>query len=60
MKPFARLAALAGLGLIAATMPAFAHAHLKSATPAMGGTVATAPTELDLKFTEGVNLKLPA
>lgn len=32
-----------------------AHAHLKSATPAMGGTVAAAPSELDLGFSEGVN-----
>ncbi len=32
-----------------------AHAHLKSATPAMGGTVTAAPAELDLAFSEGVN-----
>jgi copper resistance protein C len=48
------LAALIGL---AATGSAFAHAHLKSAVPAVDSTVATAPTELDLTFTEDLNLK---
>jgi methionine-rich copper-binding protein CopC len=53
--PFVIVATLAfGLGL---TGQASAHAHLTSATPAVGGTVATAPTELDLKFSEGLNLK---
>jgi copper resistance protein C len=36
---------------------AFAHAHLASATPAIDGTVATSPAELDLKFSEALNLK---
>jgi methionine-rich copper-binding protein CopC len=36
---------------------AFAHSELKSATPAEGGTVATSPSELDLKFSEDLNLK---
>jgi methionine-rich copper-binding protein CopC len=36
---------------------AFAHAHLASATPAIDGMVAVSPTELDLKFSEAVNLK---
>ena len=36
---------------------AFAHAHLKSSVPADKSTVAAAPTELDLTFTEGLNLK---
>lgn len=49
--PFAVLAFLALAG------PASAHAHLKSATPAMNGTVATAPTELDLTFSEGIDAK---
>ncbi len=47
-------AAFIGFGLTGA---AFAHAHLKSAVPAAGSTVSTAPTELDLGFSEGVNLK---
>jgi methionine-rich copper-binding protein CopC len=36
---------------------AFAHAHLKSAVPAADSTVNQAPSELDLTFTEGLNLK---
>jgi copper resistance protein C len=36
---------------------ALAHAHLKSATPATDGTVKVSPTELDLKFSEGLNIK---
>ena len=36
---------------------ALAHAHLKSAVPATDGTVKEAPAELDLTFTEGLNLK---
>lgn len=36
---------------------ALAHAHLKSAVPATDGTVKQAPSELDLTFTEGLNLK---
>lgn|SRR5215469_12185963 len=38
--------ALAGAG------PAFAHAQLKQATPAVGGAVATAPMEVTLNFSE--------
>ncbi len=55
MKAPARLLGLVGLGLVAASAPALAHAHLKSAAPPANGTVAAAPTELDLTFTEGVN-----
>ncbi|MDQ0475086.1 copper homeostasis periplasmic binding protein CopC [Labrys wisconsinensis] len=47
-------AAILGLGL---TGQALAHAHLTSAVPAENGTVATVPTELDLKFSEELNLK---
>lgn len=55
MNTFASAIAVTGLCLTAMTVPALAHAHLKSATPASGSTVA-APTELDLKFSEGLNL----
>ena len=48
------IAAIVALGL---TGQAFAHAHLKTATPAAGSIVTAAPTELDLTFTEDVNLK---
>lgn len=36
---------------------AFAHAHLKASTPADKATVTTSPSELDLTFTEELNLK---
>ena len=36
---------------------ALAHAHLASATPAAGSTVAATPAELDLSFSEAVELK---
>jgi copper resistance protein C len=56
MTTMFRSAALT-LGLCLASAPAFAHAHLKSSTPAANATVATAPGELDLTFSEGVNPK---
>ena len=43
--------------LLALAGQAFAHAHLQSATPAVDGIVAAAPTELDLTFSEDLNLK---
>ena len=57
MNTISRTLVLAGLGFFVAAAPAFAHAHLKSAVPAIGGTIATSPTELDLTFSEGLNLK---
>jgi len=36
---------------------ALAHAHLQSAVPAADGAVSTSPPELDLTFSEGLNLK---
>lgn len=47
------LAATALLGSLVAASPVFAHAHLKSATPAADST-AVAPKELRLVFSEGV------
>ena len=47
------LAVAVTLGL---TGQALAHAELKSATPPVKGTVTTSPSELDLEFTEGLNL----
>ena len=41
---------------LGSTAQAFAHAHLESSTPATGSTVAS-PSELDLKFSEELNLK---
>ncbi len=48
--------ALVAAALLATAGAAFAHAHLKSAIPPASGTVAASPSELDLTFTEGVNL----
>ncbi|HEX4765537.1 MAG TPA: copper homeostasis periplasmic binding protein CopC [Lichenihabitans sp.] len=57
MTTLTHTSGLAALCFIALTGQAFAHAHLKSATPPMGETVAAAPSELDLMFSEGLNLK---
>nr|WP_017905737.1 MULTISPECIES: copper homeostasis periplasmic binding protein CopC [Pseudomonas] len=51
------LGAVVLLGGFAATGSAFAHAHLKSATPAADSTV-SAPSELRLVFSEGVEAAL--
>lgn len=42
---------------VALSGAAYAHAHLEAAIPAVSGTVKAAPTELDLKFSEELNLK---
>lgn len=47
-------AALGSLALFATTAPAFAHAFLDHAIPGVGTTVATAPAELALTFTEDI------
>ena len=52
-----RTAGLAIVLALALSAPAFAHAHLKSSVPAGASTVTISPTELDLTFTEGVNIK---
>jgi methionine-rich copper-binding protein CopC len=51
-----RIFALAGLAAGAAYTQAFAHAHLSTSAPAAKSSVAS-PSELDLTFTEGLNLK---
>ncbi len=57
MSHASRLFLAAALACLAHTGPALAHAHLKSATPPAGGTVTAAPSELDLTFSEELNLK---
>ena len=57
MFKFARTAGIAAALCLAMTGGAFAHAHLKTAQPAAGSTVTAGPSQLDLTFTEGVNLK---
>lgn len=56
MSRFTRLLSFAALAMIAAAGQAFAHTHLKSSVPADKTSVAS-PSELDLTFTEGLNLK---
>ncbi|SEP96734.1 hypothetical protein SAMN05216548_10265 [Faunimonas pinastri] len=46
-------AAAIGLGL---SSTAFAHAHLKTTVPAAESTVSTSPAELDLGFSEGLDV----
>jgi copper resistance protein C len=46
------IALAAGFALLAA--PAFAHAFLKTASPAVGSTVSQAPSQVMINFTEGV------
>lgn len=46
----------AALATVALSGAAYAHAHLQAAQPPIGGTVKEAPTELDLKFSEELNL----
>ncbi|MDR6605917.1 copper homeostasis periplasmic binding protein CopC [Pseudomonas synxantha] len=50
------LTTVALLASIATATSVFAHAHLKSETPAAGSTV-TAPKDLRLVFSEGVEAK---
>ena len=51
----ATLVALLATG--AASDAAFAHAHLRSAVPPVDSTVATAPTEVAITYSEGVEPK---
>jgi methionine-rich copper-binding protein CopC len=46
--------AVAGLALLAAATPAFAHAELTGSTPAKGASLDTAPKQLSLTFSEPV------
>jgi methionine-rich copper-binding protein CopC len=48
---------IASLALAAAATAALAHAQLQKADPAVGGTVATSPKEIRLKFSEGLEAR---
>jgi hypothetical protein len=48
------LGAAASISLALAASPAFAHAMLRKAEPAVGGVVAASPKQIRLKFSEGV------
>jgi methionine-rich copper-binding protein CopC len=49
--------AVSAMLLLSGTMAALAHAHLVRATPAAGGTVQAAPTEVMLRFSEKLEPK---
>ncbi|MBV8501591.1 MAG: copper homeostasis periplasmic binding protein CopC [Paucibacter sp.] len=57
MKNLLTLSTLA-LATSLATSPAFAHAKLQSSNPADGAALATAPTELRLKYNEPVEIAM--
>ncbi|WP_421917082.1 copper homeostasis periplasmic binding protein CopC [Mesorhizobium sp.] len=48
---------IAIVAVIAVTGGAFAHAELKTAVPAANGSVSASPPEIDLTFSEDLNLK---
>ena len=54
MKIIRLAAAAAAIATIAGAQPAAAHAMLKTAAPAVGSTVTTAPKSVELDFSEGV------
>jgi methionine-rich copper-binding protein CopC len=51
---------LTAIAIVALTGQAFAHAHLKSSTPADKAVIKASPAELDLTFTEKLNLNFSA
>ncbi|QKD05252.1 copper homeostasis periplasmic binding protein CopC [Mesorhizobium loti] len=57
MRNIVASAAFAAIASLALSGAAHAHAHLESALPPVNGTVKTAPNQLDLKFSEELNLK---
>jgi hypothetical protein len=57
MSKFARIFPIAAVIGVSVAGQAFAHAHLQSAVPAENSAVTASPSELDLKFSEGLNLK---
>jgi methionine-rich copper-binding protein CopC len=57
MPPIKKILLAAAAISIAFAGQAMAHAHLKSSTPAADSSVKAAPSELDLTFSEGLNLK---
>ena len=53
MTRFSTITIAASLALVLGSAQAYAHAQLQKATPAVGGTVASA-SEIRLEFSEGV------
>jgi copper resistance protein C len=46
--------------MLASPLPALAHAHLKTASPAADATVASAPADVALDFSEAIEPKFSA
>jgi len=57
MSKHTRLTALSALAVVIFAGQAFAHAHLTKSVPADKATVAISPAELDLHFSEELDLK---
>lgn len=57
MSRFARILTPVAIATVAIAGQAFAHAHLESSVPADKAVIKTAPTELDLTFSEELNPK---
>lgn len=57
MRSTVLIPAFVALSSVVLSGSAYAHAHLEAAQPPIGGTVKAAPTEIDLKFSEELNLK---
>lgn len=57
MKRTSQIISLAIASSLPLASQALAHAHLKTSTPADKEVVTTPPSELDLTFTEELNLK---
>lgn len=57
MTKLSRILSVAAIASLVLSGTAFAHAHLKSSIPADKATVKVSPTELDLTFSEELNLK---
>jgi methionine-rich copper-binding protein CopC len=57
-KPMSRRTIIASFAaLVALARPALAHAQLTESSPADKASVSASPTELDLSFSEALNLK---
>ena len=54
MTPHKMVLAFVAALALASPLAASAHALLKKATPAMGGTVSASPSEIRMTFSEGV------
>lgn len=57
MPKHSRFAALSAIALVVFAGQAFAHGHLTKSVPADKATVAVSPDELDLHFSEELDLK---